>query len=117
MLLEQTLIKEWRPPHNILLRDDKSYPSCLHSEDEVSAAVPAPWREEAQALLVPIRARERSARASTYCRRRFVRQCEDSYFQLYSGPACNTRSGAQGPAGLVSPEEYAEDAPLGDVPQ
>lgn len=102
LLLEQTLIKEWRPPYNILLRDDKSYPFVfLSSEDEYPRLSCTVARRSARGVTsVPIRARERSARASTCCRRRFSSaSARTAISATVRGPACNTRSSAaRGPA-------------------
>lgn len=102
LLLEQTLIKEWRPPYNILLRDDKSYPFVfLSSEDEYPRlSLHRGAKKRKGRYSVPIRARERSARASTCCRRRFSSaSARTAISATVRGPACNTRSSAaRGPA-------------------
>ena len=47
LLLEAQLIKRYRPPYNVLLRDDKSFPFILLREDHDFPARPAPSRRAA----------------------------------------------------------------------
>ncbi|MNZ20309.1 UvrABC system protein C [compost metagenome] len=114
LLLEQTLIKEWRPPYNILLRDDKSYPYVLlSSEDEYPRLGIHRGAKKAKGRYFGPYPSGLAIRESlSLLQKTFqVRQCEDSYFKNRTRPCLQYQiKRCKAPCvGLVSPEEYAED--------
>lgn len=88
LLLEQTLIKQHRPPYNILLRDDKSYPYILLSAHQHPALLfRRGTKIEAGKLFGPFpSATEVRESLSTMQKVFKVRQCEDSYYANRSRP-------------------------------
>ncbi|MGU5160201.1 GIY-YIG nuclease family protein, partial [Pseudomonas aeruginosa] len=114
LLLEQTLIKEWRPPYNILLRDDKSYPFVfLSSEDEYPRlSLHRGAKKRKGRYFGPYPSAGAIRESLNLLQKAFlVRQCEDSYFRNRTRPCLQYQiNRCKGPCvGLVSPEEYAED--------
>jgi excinuclease ABC subunit C len=114
LLLEQTLIKEWRPPYNILLRDDKSYPYVfLSSADEYpSLGIHRGAKKQKGRYFGPYPSGLAIRESLNLLQKTFqVRQCEDSYFKNRTRPCLQYQiKRCKGPCvGLVSPEEYAED--------
>ena len=114
LLLEQTLIKEWRPPYNILLRDDKSYPYVfLSSEDEYPRlGIHRGAKKQKGRYFGPYPSALAIRESLNLLQKTFlVRQCEDSYFKNRTRPCLQYQiKRCKGPCvGLVSPEEYAED--------
>ena len=114
LLLEQTLIKEWRPPYNILLRDDKSYPYVfLSSEDEYPRlGIHRGAKKQKGRYFGPYPSALAIRESLNLLQKTFqVRQCEDSYFKNRTRPCLQYQiKRCKGPCvGLVSPAEYAED--------
>ncbi|SDS30972.1 excinuclease ABC subunit UvrC [Pseudomonas oryzae] len=114
LLLEQTLIKEWRPPYNILLRDDKSYPYVfLSSEDEYPRlGIHRGAKKQKGRYFGPYPSALAIRESLNLLQKTFqVRQCEDSYFRNRTRPCLQYQiKRCKGPCvGLVSTEEYAED--------
>ena len=89
LLLEHNLIKSHRPPYNILLRDDKSYPYIfLSSEDRYPrlALHRGPKRRRGR-YFGPYPSAGAVRRSLHFLQKVFkVRQCEDSYFRNRSRP-------------------------------
>ncbi|USR41898.1 excinuclease ABC subunit UvrC [Ectopseudomonas hydrolytica] len=113
LLLEQTLIKKWRPPYNILLRDDKSYPYVFLSDGEFPRLGIHRGAKKAKGRYFGPYPSALAIRESLSLLQKtfLVRQCEDSYYRNRTRPCLQYQiKRCKGPCvGLVSPEEYAED--------
>src|SRR5690606_1722090 len=114
LLLEQTQIKQSRPPYNILLRDDKSYPYVFLSDGPFPRlSIHRGAKREKGRYFGPYPSALAIRESLGLLQKTFhVRQCEDSYFRNRSRPCLQYQiKRCKGPcvAGLVSQEEYAED--------
>ena len=113
LLLEQTLIKASRPPYNILLRDDKSYPYVLLSEGDFPRLSLHRGGKKAKGRYFGPYPSAGAIRDSLHLLQKtfMVRQCEDSYFNNRTRPCLQYQiKRCKGPCvGLVEPAEYAED--------
>ncbi|UTW09816.1 excinuclease ABC subunit UvrC [Pseudomonas benzenivorans] len=113
LLLEQTLIKQWRPPYNILLRDDKSYPYVFLSDGEFPRlGIHRGAKKLKGRYFGPYPSAGAIRESLGLLQKTFlVRQCEDSYFKNRTRPCLQYQiKRCKGPCvGLVEPAEYAED--------
>lgn len=113
LLLEQTLIKEWRPPYNILLRDDKSYPYVHLSDGEFPRlSIHRGAKKQKGRYFGPYPSAGAIRESLNLLQKAFlVRQCEDSYFCNRTRPCLQYQiKRCKGPCvGLVEANEYAED--------
>ncbi|MDZ5603875.1 excinuclease ABC subunit UvrC [Pseudomonas sp. RP23018S] len=113
LLLEQNLIKEWRPPYNILLRDDKSYPYVFLSDGAFPRLGIHRGAKKAKGRYFgPYPSAGAIRESLSLLQKAFsVRQCEDSYYANRTRPCLQYQiKRCKGPCTeLVSKDEYAED--------
>lgn len=114
LLLEQNLIKSHRPPYNIVLRDDKSYPYILLTDQDNYPRLSfyRGSRKRAGRFFGPYPSAHATRETLQVLQKVFrVRQCEDSYFKNRSRPCLQYQiARCTGPCvGLISPQDYAND--------
>ncbi|MDQ3246094.1 MAG: excinuclease ABC subunit UvrC, partial [Pseudomonadota bacterium] len=113
LLLEAQLIKRFRPPYNVLLRDDKSFPFILLREDH---AFPRVQKHRGARRIKgqyygPFASAGSVTRTLNALQKLFLlRSCSDSYFQnrarpclLYQIKRCSAPC-----VGRIEPGDYAE---------
>ncbi|RBP83573.1 excinuclease ABC subunit UvrC [Marinomonas rhizomae] len=113
LLLEQTLIKQHRPPYNILLRDDKSYPYILLSNHHHPALLFRRGdKTDKGTLFGPFPSGSAVKESLNTMQKVFkVRQCEDNTYSNRSRPCLQYQiKRCSGPCvNLISDEEYELD--------
>ncbi|CAA0122783.1 UvrABC system protein C [BD1-7 clade bacterium] len=113
LLLEHNLIKQSRPPYNILLRDDKSYPYIFLSDAEYPRLSYHRGAKREKGTYFGPYPNASSVRESMNLLQQVfkVRQCEDSYFANRSRACLQYQiKRCSGPCmNHVSDEEYAEE--------
>lgn len=114
LLLEQNLIKQYRPPYNILLRDDKSYPYIFISDKATYPAIrfQRGSKRASGRYFGPYPSSGAVKESLNLLQKIFlIRQCEDSFFRNRSRPCLQYQiKRCTAPCvGLISEDEYRQD--------
>ena len=117
LILEHNLIKQYRPPFNILMRDDKSYPYIFISDRDQWPRLSfhrGPKKAKGT-YFGPFPSVHAVRESMNFLQKVFrVRQCEDVFFKNRSRPCLQYQiKRCSAPCvGFVKPDDYAEDVNL-----
>ena len=96
LILEHNLIKQYRPPFNILMRDDKSYPYIFLSDEKWPPGL-SPWSKKRPKayILDPFPVCMQCARVWVSCKKHLgfgsVKMC---FLKIVHAPACSIKLNA-----------------------